>query len=156
MPNNAPTDLQTMLHAPHSHSPSGTFLLVIPAQEKWYHLNFQFCPSHPIISSFRLGLLIPHPTGKIDEKKNNKPHPLAHKKMPKPLVTPINAPYFPAVGGWWGFQLTGALRSPWTTRSLVTMPWIPGDHAPWSHVTFSFHRMKIIFIEWKYIFIEWK
>jgi len=44
-------------------------------------------------------LLIPHPTGKIDATKNNKsPTPLGHKKVPKPLVAPINAPYFPGVG----------------------------------------------------------
>ena len=43
MSNNSPTNLQTLLHAPHSHSPSDTFSLVIPAQEKWYHLNLQFC-----------------------------------------------------------------------------------------------------------------
>ena len=44
-------------------------------------------------------------------KKQQTPHPLGHKKVPKPLVIPINAPYFPGVGGgWWGFQLTGALH----------------------------------------------
>ena len=32
-------------------------------------------------------------------KKQQIPHPLGHKKVPKPLVTPINAPYFPGVGG---------------------------------------------------------
>ena len=42
-------------------------------------------------------------------KQQQIPHPLGHKKVPKPLVTPINAPYFPGVGGGWGFQLTGAL-----------------------------------------------
>ena len=31
--------------------------------------------------------------------------------MPKPLVTPINAPYLPGVGEW-GFQLIGALKVP--------------------------------------------
>jgi len=35
MSNNAPTNLQTLLHAPHSHSPSGTFSLVTPTQRKF-------------------------------------------------------------------------------------------------------------------------
>ena len=35
-------------------------------------------------------------------KKQQIPHPLGHKKVPKPLVTPINAPYFPGVGGGGG------------------------------------------------------
>ena len=37
-------------------------------------------------------------------KKQQIPHPLGHKKVPKPLVTPINAPYFPGVGGGGGFN----------------------------------------------------
>ena len=33
------------------------------------------------------------------QQKKQIPHPLGHKKVPKPLVIPINAPYFPGVGG---------------------------------------------------------
>ena len=136
MSNNAPTNLQTLLHAPHSHSPSGTFSLVIPAQEKWYHLNLQFCSwalsligkninQHNTLMSSILkpplgmrkhmdtthspqsslvhecqNLTNPPPHGQNwCNKKQQIPHPLGHKKVPKPLVTPINAPYFPGVGG---------------------------------------------------------
>ena len=46
----------------------------------------------------------PHHGQKWCNKRQQIPHPLGHKKVPKPLVTPINAPYLPGVGGVGGFN----------------------------------------------------
>ena len=82
------------------------------------HMDSTHSPQSSLVHECQ-NLTNPPPHGqKWCNKKQQIPHPLGHKKVPKPLVTPINAPYLPGVGGL-GFQLTGALTAAWALRALI-------------------------------------
>ena len=76
--------------------------------------------------------------GKTDATKKQKiPHPLGHKKVPKPLETPINAPYFPGVGEGVGVSIDRCIivlsGMPSIASSKVTMTTIllQRKEGPW-------------------------